>query len=68
MNGLTATKIIKNEMKMKTPIVALTGECGMEVQNECMDIGFDTYCNKPMKKGHLVNVIPYCQRVLSLQS
>ena len=57
MDGLTATRIIKNEMKMKTPIVALTGEGGMEVQNECMDIGFDAYCNKPMKKGHLVDVI-----------
>ncbi|KAI2506120.1 cheY-homologous receiver domain [Fragilaria crotonensis] len=57
MDGITATRIIKNELKVKTPIVALTGEGGTEIRKECMDIGFDAYCNKPMKRDHLLTVI-----------
>jgi PAS domain S-box-containing protein len=57
MDGMTATRIIKHELKVKTPIVALTGEGGTEIKKECMDIGFDAYCNKPMKRDHLLTVI-----------
>jgi CheY-like chemotaxis protein len=57
MDGLTATKIIKDELKMKTPVVALTGEGGSKIQEECKCIGFDAYCNKPMKRDYLMNVI-----------
>jgi PAS domain S-box-containing protein len=57
MDGITATRIIKNELKVKTPIVALTGEGGTEIKKECLDIGFDAYCNKPMKRDHLLTVI-----------
>ena len=57
MDGLTATKIIKDKLKMKTPVVALTGEGGDQIREECRLIGFDEYCNKPMKREELLRVI-----------
>ena len=57
LDGITATRIIKHELKMTTPVVALTGKGGVEIQKECMEIAFDVYCNKPMKMRQLMDVI-----------
>lgn len=57
MDGLTATKIIKDELKMKIPVIALTGDAGDETKTQCKEIGFDEYCNKPMKRAQLLDVI-----------
>jgi PAS domain S-box-containing protein len=57
MDGLTATKIIKNKLKLQTPVVALTGEGGDQIRNECMEIGFDAYCKKPMTREELMKVV-----------
>ena len=57
MDGLTATRIIKNDLKVSTPIVALTGEGGAEIKEECKAIGFDAYCNKPLKRSELLKLI-----------
>ena len=57
MDGLSATKIIKGEMHLNTPVVALTGEGGAQIQEQCKQIGFNAYYNKPLKKEQLVKVI-----------
>ena len=57
MDGLTATKIIKDELKINIPIVALTGDAGEETKTQCMEIGFDEYCNKPMRRAELLGII-----------
>jgi PAS domain S-box-containing protein len=57
MDGLTATKIIKEELKITIPIVALTGDAGEDTKSQCMEIGFDEYCNKPLKRADLLRVI-----------
>jgi len=57
MDGLTATKIIKEELKITIPIVALTGDAGEDTKAQCMEIGFDEYCNKPLKRADLLRVI-----------
>jgi len=57
MDGLTATKIIKEELKITIPIVALTGDAGEETKTQCMEIGFDEYCNKPMRRAELLGII-----------
>jgi PAS domain S-box-containing protein len=57
MDGFTATKIIKNDMRMKTPVIALTGECGGEIENQCKSIGFDAFFSKPTKRDSLLDVI-----------
>jgi CheY-like chemotaxis protein len=57
MDGLTATKIIKGKLKMQTPVVALTGEGGDQIRAECMQIGFNAYCKKPMTREELMKVV-----------
>jgi len=57
MDGLTATKIIKEELKITIPIVALTGDAGEETKTQCMEIGFDEYCNKPLRRAELLGII-----------
>jgi CheY-like chemotaxis protein len=57
MDGLSATKIIKHELKMNIPIIALTGDAGDETKTQCREIGFAEYCNKPMKRAQLIDVI-----------
>lgn len=57
MDGLTATRIIKQELHLDTPVVALTGETGDEIKEQCKKIGFDEYCSKPMKVKLLKEVV-----------
>jgi PAS domain S-box-containing protein len=57
MDGLTATAIIKKELKMNIPVIALTGDTSQDVKSQCEEIGFSEFCGKPMKRDHLLNVI-----------
>ena len=57
MDGLTATKIIKDELRLEVPVVALTGEGGDGTQELCTEFGCDAYYNKPMKRDQLIRVI-----------
>jgi CheY-like chemotaxis protein len=57
MDGLTATAIIKKELKSDTPIIALTGDTSAYVKGQCEEIGFAEYCVKPMKKDQLLEII-----------
>ena len=54
MDGLEATKLIRDELKMKLlPIVALTGEKRDDIQSECEGIGFTEFFSKPLPKKKL---------------
>jgi PAS domain S-box-containing protein len=57
MDGLTATKVIKKELKIDIPVIALTGDAGNDTKSQCEEIGFDEYCNKPMKRAKLLDII-----------
>jgi CheY-like chemotaxis protein len=58
MDGLDATRHIKNKLKMKDlPIVALTGEMIEWCRAECDGIGLDDFFQKPMKKDKLEGFI-----------
>jgi len=57
MDGLEATKIIKNEMKLSVPVVALTAEMGAEIEKECEAIGFDGFYTKPLRRIKLKGLI-----------
>jgi CheY-like chemotaxis protein len=57
MDGLTATAIIKKELKSDTPVIALTGDTSANVKSQCDEIGFAEYCVKPMKKVQLLDII-----------
>jgi DNA-binding NarL/FixJ family response regulator len=57
MDGLTATSIIKKELKSDIPVIALTGDTSPDVKIQCEEIGFAEFCGKPMKKDQLLNLI-----------
>ena len=60
-----ATKILKNEMKYETPVVALTAETGADVRERCKEVGFDEFVQKPLK-GELLKTIlsKFCSHVV----
>ncbi|KAL7534381.1 hypothetical protein ACHAWF_004817 [Thalassiosira exigua] len=58
MDGLEATKLIRNELKMTDiPILALTGEMSDAIQNECKEIGFTDFFKKPLPKKRLQELV-----------
>ena len=58
MDGLDATKLIRNELQLKDlPIIALTGEMSADIRSQCEAIGFDGFFQKPLKKDELQNLI-----------
>jgi len=57
MDGLTETKIIKEELHLEILVVALTGEGGDDTQELCTEFGCDAYYNKPMRRDQLIRVI-----------
>jgi len=57
MNGIESTSIIRNELKIQTPIIALTANLfGSEI-DEVMEVGMNDYLIKPFKEQDLINVI-----------
>jgi len=57
MDGLTATKIIRDELNIDLPILALTGERRDDIQTECEGVGFTDFYQKPLPKKTLEDLI-----------
>jgi len=58
MDGLEATKLIREELKMTNiPILALTGEKRDDIQSECEGIGFTDFFSKPLPRKKLEETI-----------
>jgi CheY-like chemotaxis protein/HPt (histidine-containing phosphotransfer) domain-containing protein len=48
MNGFTATEQIRNTLKLKTPIIALTADVTTVDLEKCKAVGMDDYISKPI--------------------
>ncbi|WP_345167417.1 PAS domain S-box protein [Nibribacter koreensis] len=48
MNGFEATEYIRNELKLKVPIIALTADVTTVDVNKCMAVGMNDYISKPI--------------------
>jgi len=57
MDGFEATAIIKNELKLDIPVVALTGDYTEATREKAKQIGFDGFHGKPLKRDVLKEVI-----------
>mmetsp|Transcript_32431 Transcript_32431/g.47994 ORF Transcript_32431/g.47994 Transcript_32431/m.47994 type:complete len:825 (+) Transcript_32431:312-2786(+) len=58
MDGLEATKIIRNDFKMNDlPILALTGEMRDDIQSECERIGLTEFLQKPLPRKKLQELV-----------
>lgn len=57
MGGVQATKIIREEMKLELPIIALTANASKEDERNCMDAGMNDYISKPFREEELYQKI-----------
>jgi signal transduction histidine kinase/CheY-like chemotaxis protein/HPt (histidine-containing phosphotransfer) domain-containing protein len=57
MDGYTATSVIRNELKMDIPIIAMTAHAMVGEKEKCLQLGMNDYVSKPIKETVLYNVI-----------
>lgn len=57
LNGLEATNILKNQFKIKTPIIALTANSLEGDKNKYLEYGFDDYLSKPFNINIFLKLI-----------
>ncbi len=57
MDGLTATKIIRTELKSQVLIIAMTADAMPEDRQACLDVGMDDYISKPINIAEIMRVI-----------
>jgi CheY-like chemotaxis protein len=62
MDGLEATKIMREEMKFDQPILALTANVFQEDINSYLEAGMDDYLTKPFEESELLQRIRYYLR------
>jgi len=59
MNGTEATSIIRKEMKLQTPIVALTANVIEGDKEKYLEYGMDNYLSKPIEVEALESILCY---------
>jgi CheY-like chemotaxis protein len=59
MDGLTATKIIRENLKSTTPILALSANVLTGVAEKCDEYGIQAYISKPYEAEELIKSIIY---------
>jgi CheY-like chemotaxis protein/nitrogen-specific signal transduction histidine kinase len=57
LNGIEATKIIRSDLKIKTPIIALTANAINGEDVKCLKAGMNDYLSKPFKPQELYDKI-----------
>jgi signal transduction histidine kinase/CheY-like chemotaxis protein len=57
MGGIEATVIIREELKLSIPIIALTARAIKGVDKECFEAGMNDYISKPFNQSELFNKI-----------
>ncbi|MDE3235416.1 MAG: PAS domain S-box protein [Bacteroidota bacterium] len=61
MDGYTATRIIRNKLKIQTPIIAMTASALQSEKDKCFEYGMNDYMTKPFDFNDLYKRI---QKVL----
>jgi CheY-like chemotaxis protein len=57
MDGIEATRIIRNELSVQPVIVALTANAMLEDREICLQAGMDDYISKPIQIEKLTEVL-----------
>lgn len=57
MDGYTATSVIRNEMNLDVPIIAMTAHAMVGEKEKCLQLGMNDYVSKPIKETVLYNII-----------
>lgn len=57
MDGLEATRIIKQELKRSIPVIALTADESSDIRQKCASLEFEDFVSKPLKFDSLKKLI-----------
>ncbi|HUR11771.1 MAG TPA: ATP-binding protein [Flavitalea sp.] len=57
MDGYTATRQIRNILKIKTPIIAMTAHAMAGEREKCLSYGMAEYISKPIREEQLIRLI-----------
>jgi CheY-like chemotaxis protein len=57
MDGLEATRIIRQTMEVQPVIIAMTANAMTEDKDECLRTGMDDFLGKPVRLEDIVNMI-----------
>jgi signal transduction histidine kinase/CheY-like chemotaxis protein len=57
MDGYTAAQIIRGELKLTTPVIAMTAHALTGEREKCISCGMDDYISKPMREDELYHLI-----------
>lgn len=58
-DGYETTQYIRSEMKLSTPIIAMTAHSLIGEQQKCFNMGMNGYIPKPFKQADLLNTIRF---------
>ncbi|KAK9387481.1 hypothetical protein V1515DRAFT_600762 [Lipomyces mesembrius] len=65
LDGLQATRVIRQELDYRYPIVALTAYADDSNVKECMDAGMNNFLTKPIKREQLHEILDeYCDQAV----
>jgi signal transduction histidine kinase/ActR/RegA family two-component response regulator len=57
MDGYAATRQIRNQLKINTPIIAMTAHAMAGEREKCLSYGMDEYISKPVREEQLKKLI-----------
>lgn len=57
MDGYTATGIIRNQLNLDVPVIAMTAHAMIGEKEKCLQLGMNDYVSKPIKETVLYNII-----------
>lgn len=59
MDGYITTSVVRNELKLDVPIVAMTAHAMIGEKEKCLQLGMNDYLSKPIKENELYNLIAH---------
>jgi PAS domain S-box-containing protein len=57
MNGMEATEVIRKELKLDIPIIALTANTIKGDSEKCLAVGMNSFVSKPFEENDLISAI-----------